>query len=103
MSAESLKAFFAKVHSDPALTAKAKEIGTSDFKKTEAFAKELGFDITDEDLTEYVKETQALSDDDLDNVAGGIVTSLAVAAVAASAAVVSAGTGVTSTTQGGGW
>lgn len=81
MSAESLKAFFAKVHSDPALTAKAKEIGTSDFKKTEAFAKELGFDITDDDLTNYVKETSALSDDDLDNVAGGIVTSLAVAAV----------------------
>ena len=94
MSAESLKAFFAKVHSDPALTAKAKEIGTSDFKKTEAFAKELGFDITDDDLINYVKETSALSDDDLDNVAGGIVTCLA-AGVAVGV--------VTATTQGGGW
>ena len=93
MSAESLKAFFAKVHSDPALTAKAKEIGTSDFKATEAFAKELGFEITDEDLTNYAKETQALSDDDLDNVSGGIVT----------AAVVGAAAAVTSTTQGSGW
>lgn len=91
MSAESLKAFFAKVHSDPALTAKAKEIGTSDFKKTEAFAKELGFDITDDDLTNYVKETSALSDDDLDNVTGGIVTLAAVGVVGVSVGVLGEG------------
>ena len=100
MSAESLKAFFAKVHSDPALTAKAKEIGTSDFKKTEAFAKELGFDITDDDLTNYVKEISALSDDELDNVAGGVASALQKHFLETLAVV--GGNGSTATT-GGGW
>ena len=69
-------------------------------------AKSLGLDWTKEDFAGFTKEMQAegeLSEEDLENVAGGIVTSTAAAVVGAAAAVVGAATAVTTTTAAGGW
>jgi len=106
MAASDVKAFFDKVNSDPALTAKAKAIGTSDYSKVSAFAKELGFSFSAKDMHDHFSGILASSDlneDDLSSVAGGTVSATAVAAVGAAAGVASAVTGVTSTTSGSGW
>ena len=98
--ASQVQSFFDKVNSDAALTAKAKAVGFSDFPKIVDFAKELGFTITTKELEDHFKEALGdasdLSEADLSGVAGGTATALA-------AAVVGAGAGVTSTTQGSGW
>ena len=97
--ASQVQSFFDKVNSDAALTAKAKAVGFSDFPKIVDFAKELGFTITTKELEDHFKESLGdaadLSEADLTGVAGGTATALA--------AVVGAGAGVTSTTQGSGW
>jgi len=106
MAASDVQAFFDKVNSDPALKAKAKAIGTSDYSKVSAFAKELGFSFSAKDMHDHFSGILASSDlneDDLSSVAGGTVSATAVAAVGAAAGVVSAGAAVTSTTQGSGW
>ena len=106
MAASDVKAFFDKVNSDPALKAKAKAIGTSDYSKVSAFAKELGFSFSAKDMHDHFSGILASSDlneEDLSSVAGGTVSATAVAAVGAAAGVVSAGAAVTSTTQGSGW
>ena len=107
MSVDTVKAFFAKVTSDPELTKKAKAIGTSDWKATEAFAKSLGFDFDDDDLIAYHKQNLPSSADldeaELSSVSGGTVSAIAVAAVAATASVVGSAAAVTSTTSSGGW
>ena len=83
MSIEIVKAFFAKVTSDPELTKKAKAIGTSDWKATEAFAKSLGFDFNDDDLIAYHKQNLPSSADldeaELSSVSGGTINAIAVA------------------------
>ena len=70
-----VSAFFEKVNSEPALKAKAKAIGTLDFSKVEAFAKELGFSLSEKDFNDYFSKQLGdgndLSDDDLTSVAGG--------------------------------
>ena len=89
--ASDVSAFFEKVNSDPALKAKAKAIGTSDWSKTIAFAKELGFSFTPKDMNEHLGkqlgESNDLNDDDLSTVAGGTVSATALQAVAVSTAV----------------
>ena len=64
MSEEQLKAFIAKVQSDPSLQEQLKAEGADPV----AIAKAAGFSITTEDLKEH---RQNLSDDDLEAVAGG--------------------------------
>jgi lactobin A/cerein 7B family class IIb bacteriocin len=62
----------------------------------------MGLDWQMEDLVEFSKELQAdgeLSEEDLENVAGGVVT----ATVGVAAGVVGAGAAVASTTTGSGW
>mgnify|MGYP001448274354 CR=1 FL=1 len=106
MSASDVKAFFDKVNSDPALKAKAKAIGTSDYSKVSAFAKELGFSFSAKDMHDHFSDILASSDlneDDLSSVAGGTVSATAAAVVGAGVAVGTAVTGVTSTTSGSGW
>ena len=110
MASSDVKAFLEKVNSDPALVAKAKAIGTSDYDKVIAFAKELGFSFTAGDMVDHfsdsIGDSSELSEGDLSSVAGGTVTASAAAVaggVAAAAGVVSAGAAVTSTTQGSGW
>ena len=96
--------FFDKVNSDPALKAKAKAVGTSDFTKVAAFAKELGFNVTVKEMTEHftsrLGDSGDLSEADLSSVAGGTISATA---VGVAAAVVGGGAAVTSTTQGSGW
>ena len=107
MAASDVKAFFEKVNSDPALKAKAKAIGTSDYSKVSAFAKELGFSFSAKDMHDHYSDILASSDDlnedDLSSVAGGTVSATAAAVVGAAAGVVGSAAAVTSTTQGSGW
>ncbi len=105
--ASDVSAFFDKINSDPALKAKAKAIGTSDFSKVSAFAKELGFAFTAKDMHDHFSkqlgDSNDLNEDDLSSVAGGTVSATALAAVGAVSAVVGTSAAVTSTTIGSGW
>ena len=67
MSEEQLKAFLAKVKADTSLQEQLKAQGAD----VVAIAKAAGFSITTEDLKVH---RQTLSDDDLEGVAGGVVT-----------------------------
>ena len=103
--ASDVSAFFDKVNSDPALKAKAKAIGTSDWSKVEAFAKELGFSFTAKDMNDHFSkqlgDANDLNEDDLGSVAGGTISATAVAVgVGVGTAV---GVGVGTTTASGGW
>ena len=104
MASSDVKAFFEKVNSDPALVAKAKAVGTSDYDKVLAFAKELGFSFNQKDLLAHLADSlgdsSELSEGDLDSVAGGTVSATA---VGVAASVVGASAAVTSTTIGSGW
>ena len=100
MSVDAVKAFGQKVVEDEELKKKAKEIGMDNLDGIVALAKENGFDVSKEDFEAAAKEMQSsgeLNEDDLEQVAGGVVT------VGAAAAVVGAGAAVTQTTQSGGW
>ena len=67
MSAESLKAFTEKVAADTDLTKRAKSISPNDFPAIIAFAQELGYEVTEQDLT----SNNEIADDVLDTIAGG--------------------------------
>ena len=101
--ASDVSAFFEKVNSDPALKAKAKAIGTSDWSKITAFAKELGFSFTPKDVNEHLGkqlgESNDLNDDDLSSVAGGTVSATALTAVVGTTGVAAQA----SHTAGSGW
>ncbi len=105
--ASEVTGFFDKISSDPALKAKAKAIGTSDWSKVEAFAKELGFSFTAKEMHDHFSkqlgDANDLNEDDLSSVAGGTVSATALAAVGAVSAVVGTSAAVTSTTIGSGW
>ena len=107
MSSSDVKAFLMKVNSDPALVAKAKAIGTTDYEKILVFAKELGFSFSEQELmdqlSDSIGESSELSENDLDSVAGGTVSTTAAAVVGAAVGVGAAVTGVTSPTPGSGW
>jgi predicted ribosomally synthesized peptide with nif11-like leader len=100
MSLDSFKAFSQKVLEDQELKKKAKETGINNIEGIIALAKENGFEISKDDFEAAAKEFESkeeLSDEDLEQVAGGVVTaSVALAAVSAAAA-------VTSCTAQGGW
>ena len=86
MSKEQVSEFFKKVTADDALKAKAKTIDLQNAPAVLAFAKEQGFDFSEADLTQWQEEQSSeLSDDDLENVSGGALTTsvMAVATVAA--------------------
>ncbi|NVO58337.1 Nif11-like leader peptide family natural product precursor [Rhodobacteraceae bacterium B1Z28] len=110
MSVENLKEYARRCAADPELRAKAKEIGATDLDGQIAHAASMGLNWTREDMGAFQEELQAdgeLSEDDLEKVAGGVVTTTAAAAAVAvataSAAVATAATAVTSTTSGSGW
>ena len=102
--ASDVSAFFDKVNSDPALKAKAKAIGTSDWSKVQAFAKELGFSFTAKDMNDHFSkqlgDANDLNEDDLGSVAGGTISATALAATAVGVGV---GVGVGTAAQGSGW
>ena len=110
MSVEDLKSYGKLCVEDEAVKAKAKEIGLDNIDGQIEHAKSLGLTFSADDLQALAKESASLgelSDEDLESVAGGFVTTtgalVASAVVAAGAAVVGTATAVTSTTSGDGW
>jgi predicted ribosomally synthesized peptide with nif11-like leader len=106
MSVENLKEYARRCAADPVLREKAKAIGASNVDEQIVHATALGLPWTRIDLDAFRKEMEAegeLSEEDLEQVAGGLVTSTAAAVVGAAAGVVSAGAAVASTTSGSGW
>lgn len=77
MSVEALRDFGKRVLEDPELKQKAKEIGIANVDGIIDLAKQNGFEISKEDFENLAKEFKAndeLSEEDLDKVAGGIIT-----------------------------
>ena len=114
MSVENLKEYARRCATDPELRSKAKEIGVTNLDGQISFATSLGLDWNKDDMMAFQTEIQAdgeLSEDDLESVAGGVLSATGVAAVvgavagsvAAAAAVVGTAAAVTSTTTGSGW
>ena len=95
MSVDAFKEFVSQVTGDEELAEKVKEAGT-DAGKIIALGKEKGLEFTAEDMKaahdEYAGSSEELSDEDLEKVAGGFVTTTA----ATVAAVVGAAAGATS-------
>ena len=120
MSVENLKEYARRCASDPELRTRAKEIGVSDVEEHMRHAGSLGLDWTMDDMFAFRKEVvdaegdQDLSEEELEQVAGGALTVSAVAlgvvvgaavaggVVAGSASAAAVGGGVTAAT-GGGW
>ena len=77
MSVADLKAYGKRAATDPVVRARAKEIGLQNIAGQAAYAKTLGFTFSAEDMAQLAKESTPkgeLSDDQLKNVAGGVVT-----------------------------
>ena len=72
MSEEQLKAFLEKVKGDTSLQEKLK--AAADANAVSAIAKEAGFSISADDLTNAQSELSELSDQELEGVAGGTIT-----------------------------
>lgn len=105
MSIEDLKKYGQMCAEKEEIRNRAKEIGIENIAGQMAYAKELGLVFNQEDMEALAKEagvgqSDELSEEDLEKVAGGIVSTTAVmvscAVVAAAAGVVSAGAGVAS-------
>ena len=69
MSSEQLQSFIEKIKSDNDLAEKLK--GVSSDEEAIAIAKELGFNITKDDLLSLIPEEQDLTEEQLGAVAGG--------------------------------
>ena len=72
MSEEQLKAFLEKVKGDTSLQEKLK--AAADANAVSAIAKEAGFSISADDLTNAQSELSELSDQELEGVAGGLIS-----------------------------
>ncbi len=90
MSVENLKEYARRCTAEPELRAKAKEIGMSDMDEHMRHAESLGLAWTKGDLAAFRKEVidaegdlQDLSQEDLEQIAAGVITASAVIAVAA--------------------
>ncbi len=105
MSVENLKEYARRCAAEPDLRAKAKEIGLSDMDEHMRYADSLGLDWTMGDLADFRKEVidsegglEDLSEQDLEQIAGGAVSvtavmvGTAVAAGAGTAVAIGAGT-----------
>ena len=101
MSIEALKDYSKRVMEDPEVKVEAKKLGIGDLAGQIDYAKGLGYSFSMEDIQELAKEVAPaegeLSEEDLESVAGGLIT------VSVAAAVVGAGASVASTTSGRGW
>ncbi len=90
MSVENLKEYARRCASEPELRAKAKEIGLSDMDEHMRHAESLGLAWSSDDMVAFRKEViddqgdlEDLSEEDLEKVAGGVVTATAALAVGA--------------------
>ena len=80
MSLETLNAFIAKVQSDSSLLEQVKAV--TDANGAVAIARSAGFEITAGDvIRQQARIASELSDDELENVAGGSVTMLKAAGI----------------------
>ena len=97
MSVEAVKGFIEKIGGDEALAEKFKAAGT-DVDEVIRLGKENGFEFTAQDMKavhdEMSQSGTELSDEDLEKVAGGFVTSTVAAVVTSSIAVVTAAVSV---------
>jgi predicted ribosomally synthesized peptide with nif11-like leader len=94
MSVQDFKKFGQLIAQDEKVRAKAKEIGVENVDGQIQYAKTLGLEFTKDDLAMAVKEASAsskeLTEEQLEKVAGGAITSTAaVAAVSAVVAIAS--------------
>ncbi len=121
MSVENLKEYARRCASDPDLRAVAKTIGMSDLEEHIRHAGSLGLDWTRADLVAFRKEVIGdgevddlvdLTEEELEQVAGGVfvvtlvvagVVGAAAGAVVTTAAVVGGVAGTAAATGGGGW
>jgi predicted ribosomally synthesized peptide with nif11-like leader len=113
MSVENFKKYGKRCAEDPKVRERAKKIGMGDIKGQIAYAKELGLEFTIDDMNALAQEAgiskAELSEEQLEQVAGGAVTSTAavvgavIGVVAAATGVVSAGAAVTSASTARGW
>jgi predicted ribosomally synthesized peptide with nif11-like leader len=104
MSVENLKEYGKKVAHDPDLLAKAQEVGLENIEGQMVLAKSLNLEFSMDDMEALGREVSSeMTEDQLELVAGGVVTTTGLAVVGAAAAVVAAGAAVTLTTQGKGW
>ncbi len=81
MSVENLKEYASRCAAEPELRAKAKEIGLSDMDEHMRHAKSLGLDWNSDDMVAFRKEViddqgglEDLSEEELEKVAGGVVS-----------------------------
>lgn len=107
MSVENLKEYGRRARENDEVRAKAKELGMGNLEGQMEHARSLGLDFTQADLDALASEVgsseDALSEEQLESVAGGLVSATAMGVAALAVAVVGAGAAVTSTTQAGGW
>jgi lactobin A/cerein 7B family class IIb bacteriocin len=109
MSVKDLKSYGRVCVESPLLAAKAKEIGVDNIPGQIEHARSLGFNWDEDDMRALAAEMQPqeLSEEELEEISTGFVTTTAAvvgsAVVGAAAAVVGAGAAVTSTTSGSGW
>ena len=114
MSVENLKAYALRCATDPELGAKAKEIGVTNIEEQTRLAGTLGLDWTVEDMEAFRKEVidlqgdvYELTEEELEQVAGGAATVTAVVAGVAVVAAVAGGAAgaavTTSSVTGSGW
>ncbi|MCY4431906.1 MAG: Nif11-like leader peptide family RiPP precursor [Rhodospirillales bacterium] len=100
MSLDNLKEYARRCATEPELRAQAKALGTSDIDGHIRHAGSLGLDWTAEDMVTFRKEVidaggelEELSEEELEQVAGGVVAVTIAAVVGASAAVATVVTG----------
>ncbi len=111
MSVENLKEYARRCTAEPELRAKAKEIGLSDMDEHMRHAESLGLDWTLDDMIAFRKEVieaegelEDLSQEDLEQVAAGVITATAIAAGAAVAVGLGAvGVGIAVAAHDGSW
>ena len=100
MSVENLKEYARRCAADPELRATARTIGMTDVEEHMRHAESLGLDWTTDDLVVFRKEViddeeglVDLTEEELERVAGGIVTATLAVAAGAGAAVAAGATG----------
>jgi len=111
MSVDALKEFGKKCIEDEEMKKKVKEMSMKNITAIISFAKENGYDISKEDFKKLGDEVQGsgeLSEDQLEQVAGGIVTSTAAVVVGGNpwdsgVVGVPAGAASAAATSSGGW
>ena len=95
MSVENLKKFGMLCAQNEEVRKRAKEIGLNDLDGLMAYGREMELEFSSEDLAALAREAgvsrQELSEEQLEQVAGGFVTATAVMGVAALAGMVAAG------------